>query len=172
MNCTFVQQSLVDDLKHRFDEDIDDHLRCCSECRHLCDDLMALGELAQSLGAQYQVPTGFSARVLAEAPKKAHGNFFGFRAALVPLAIVMLSFGYFWVNDGVVGHDESVVTGAAAVKDMAVDIHDGFGSEKPSFIEVVIDHPDEGEMIIHLPSVIEIHRTELHEDFYYQNTGY
>jgi len=172
MNCRFVQQSITDNLEHRFDEDINGHLRCCSECRHLCDDLVALEELAQSLGDQYQVPTGFGAKVLAQAPKKANGNFFGFRAVLVPLAIVMLSFGFFWMNDGVVGHDDPIVTGAAAVGDMAVDIHDGAGTEKPSFIEVVIEHPDEGEMIVHLPSVIEIHRTELHEDFYYQTTGY
>ena len=136
----------------------------CSECQQLCDDLLALEELAKSLGDQYKVPEGFGAKVLAHQPKS---RFFGFRPILVPLAIVMLSFGFFWLNDGASDRDDSVAVEQVTVVDMA-DLEDA----DSAFIEVVIEDPQEGELMLHLPSVIEIRRTELHEDFHYQNTGY
>ena len=93
MNCKVAQQRIIDDLAHRCDEQIRAHLESCSVCRHLCDDLVALEELAKSLGDQYRVPEGFGDKVLACRPKGSFGRFLSFRPILVPLAIVMLSFG-------------------------------------------------------------------------------
>jgi hypothetical protein len=167
MNCELAQQKLIDDLAHRYNEEVSAHLNSCADCQHLCDDLMSLEKLARSLGDQYKAPEGFGSEVLAHTSKRAFGSFFQFRPVLVPLAIVMLSFGFFWMNDGSSASDEPVVTGEAAVVDMA-DWEDA----DSAFIEVVIEDPAEGEMMLHLPSVIEIRRTELHEDFHYQNTSY
>jgi len=168
MSCEVARQRIMDDLADRFDEEIKAHLKSCSECHQLCDDLIALEELAKSLGNQYKVPTGFGTRVLAHAPKGTSGRCFGLRPILVPVFIVMLSFGFFWMNEGAAGRDELLVTEEAAVADMA----DWEGAEDSAYIEVVIEDPEEGEMILHLPSIIEIRRTELHEDFQYLNTGY
>ena len=168
MKCEVAQQRITDDLAHRFDEEVEAHLKNCAECQHLCDDLISLETLAKSLRDRYKVPAGFGERVLAHIPKRTFSGFFGWRPILVAAVIVMFSFGFFWMNDTAAGRDELFVTEEAAV----VDIADWEGSEDSSYIEVVIEDPDEGEMLLHLPSVIEIHRTELHEDFHYQNTGY
>jgi hypothetical protein len=171
MICSVVQKKIIEDLDHRFEEEIGIHLGNCSECRHLCEDLVALEELAQSLGDQYKAPTGFGARVVAQANKIKAGRFFRFRPVLVPLAIVMLSFGFFWMNDVAI-NSGSLETQGTAVTDIAVDIQDYENGEGLSYVEVVIEDEDEGEMILRLPSIIEVRRTEWHEDFYYQNIGY
>jgi len=168
MNCELAQKRIIDDLTHQRDEEIKAHLESCLECQHLCDDLLALEELARSLGDQYRVPTGFGERLLAQKPKRGFGGFFGLRPILVPLAVVMLSFGFFWLNDdGAARQDELLVVEEVAAVDAAE-----FEDAGSAYIEVVVEDPVEGQMMIHLPSAIEIHRTELHEDFHYQNTGY
>ena len=171
MNCRLVQAKIIEDLDHRFEEEIRVHLDSCGDCRHLYEDLAALEELAQSLGDQYKVPTGFGARVLAQADKMKSRGFFRFRPVLVPLAIVMLSFGFFWMNDDAIS-GESLETQETAVTDITVDIQDYENGEGSSYIEVIIEDAEEGEVILRVPSVIEVRRTELHEDFYYHNTGY
>ncbi len=163
MNCKSVQQQIIEDLSHRCDEAVKIHLECCPECRQLCDDLIALEDLARSLGDQYKVPAGFGSRVLAHTHRKTFLGFFGLRPILVLLLIVMLPLGLFLMDDGAASRNESFVTEDAAHREV---------SEDPEYIEVVIDDPEQGELILRLPSVIEIHRTELHEDFNYQNTGF
>ena len=171
MICSVVQKKIIEDLDHRLEEEIGAHLGNCSECRQLYDDLVALEELAQSLGDQYKAPTGFGARVVAQANKIKSGRFFRFRPVLVPLAIVMLLFGFFWMNDGAITSG-SLETQGIAVSDIAAGIQDYENGEGLSYVEVVIDDDDDGEMILRLPSIIEVRRTEWHEDFYYHNTGY
>jgi predicted anti-sigma-YlaC factor YlaD len=167
MNCELSQQRLIEDLAHRCDKDIEAHLEDCSECRQLCDDLLALEELARSLGNRYRVPEDFGMKVLAHRPRGSFSSLLKFRPILVPLVIVMLSFGFFWLHDGASARDELFVAEEVVVVDTA-----DWEETDSAYIEVVIEDPHEGEMMLHLPSVIEIHRTELHEDFHYQNTGY
>jgi hypothetical protein len=168
MNCEVAQKKITDDLTHRFDGQVAAHLRSCSECQHLCEDLIALEELARSLRDQYEAPADFGERVLARVPKNKPFRFFGWRPILVTAAMVMLSFGFFWMSDSSAGRDGVFVAEEASVVDPA----DWKSAEESAYIEVVIEDPVEGEMLLHLPSVIEIRRTELHEDFYYQNTSY
>lgn len=165
MNCKLARQRITDDLSHRFDEEIKAHLKSCPECRHLCNDLVALEKLAHSLRDQYQVPEGFDAKVLHHAPTY---GFFGWRPIFVALVIVMLSFGFFWMNDAAADRDDLLLKEEFAVGKLP----DELKAEDPAYIEVVIQDPEEGEMMLHLPSVIEIRRTELHEDFHYQDTGF
>jgi hypothetical protein len=96
-------------------------------------------------------------------------RFLGLRPMLLAAAIIMLSFGFFWMNDVAQSRDELIVTNEAAIKG---DIEGWEGMQDPSYIEVLIEDPAKGEMILHLPSVIEIRRTELHEDSQYHTTGY
>lgn len=168
MNCKVAQQRIVDDLTDRFDGEVKAHLEGCSECQRLCDDLVALERLARSLRDQNKVPAGFGTRILATAPQGRFYRFFGLRPILVSLVIVMLSFGFFWMNDGPAGRDELIVAEETAMGAVA----DWETVEDPGYIEVVIEDPTEGEILFHLPSVIEIRRTDLHEDFRYENTGY
>jgi len=167
MNCDIAQKKIVDDLTHRCDDKVKAHLESCSECQQFCDDLIALEELARSLGDRYRVPSGFGERLHAQKPTRGFGGFFGLRPILVPLAVVMLSFGFFWLDDGAASQDELLVGEEVA----AVDAAESRDADS-AYIEVFVEDPDEGPMMIHLPSSIEIHRTELHEDFHYQNTGY
>lgn len=167
MNCGVVQQRIIDDPANRHEGEIKAHLQNCTECQQLCDDLMALEEMAQSLGDQYKVPEDFGHKVLSQVPQGGLRWLVGLRPVFLTLAIFMLSFGFFWLDGDVSHSDASVVIEEAPMVQM-----DDWEDVDSSFIEVVIEDPDEGQMMLHLPSVIEIHRTELHEDFNYQNTGY
>jgi hypothetical protein len=80
----------------------------------------------------------------------------------------MLSIGFYWMSDGASGREEFLATDEVANRDM----DDREGMKEPAYIEVLVKDPDEGEMILHLPSVIEIRRTDLHEDSRYQKTAY
>ena len=168
MNCETAQQRIMEDLTDRFDEEIRAHLKSCAQCQHLCDDLVALELLAKSLQSQHRVPADFVTTVLERASKEMPARFLGLRPMLLAVVVVMLSIGFFWMNDGDIGRDELLVTDEAAMREM--DEREGL--EDPTFIEVLIEDPAEGEMILQLPSVIEIRQTELHEDSHYQNTGY
>ena len=44
--------------------------------------------------------------------------------------------------------------------------------QEPSYVEVTFEDPTGGSVILRLPSVIEIHRTELHEDSNLKTVSY
>jgi len=167
MNCEAAQRRLTEDLTDRFDAEIIAHLKSCADCQRLCDDLVALEGLAKSLQCQHRVPKDFVSGVLARTSNRMPVSFFGLRPILLSVVVVMLSIGFYWMDEVASGREEFPATEEAYTGDM-----DWEGKKDPAYIEVLIKDPDEGEMILYLPSVIEIRRTELHEDLRYQNTAY
>lgn len=166
MNCQEVQDNLIEDLDCRLDEEISIHLKCCSECRFLDEDLLALGELARSLGNQCQVPSDFGSKVLEQAAKSNAAGPWGLKPICAALFLAMLAVGFLWIKDGAGGFAEEVGGGSV------VSFREQEDNVEPSYVEVVVEDPLVGNVILRLPSVIEIHRTDLHEDSNRKNVSY
>lgn len=166
MNCRSVRTSLAEDLLSRVDEEIAAHLEECEECRAVCRDLMEIEELSRSLGGRVGVPEGFREAVLSKAARKAPARVFRLGAALAGMVLLAASVGLFQGGD-------SPEPGILEVEPEPRHVElEGTGSIEPAYVDVLVTGDGNETFILRLPSVIEVRRTELQEDFYIANVSH
>ena len=168
MNCVEVQTSLAENLASRDEPDVAGHLEECSDCFKVCEELLELDELSRSLSGRFKVPDNFREQVLFHV-EKANGlrnwRIVLGGAVIVLLAGVITFFKPWEVN----GADGNPPAGSPV-------FHTARTTSLPSldsgYVEVVVPGDDGEEMIVRLPAVIEVRRTQLQEDFYLSNVSH
>lgn len=169
MNCVDVQTNLAEDLLRRIDEEVVNHLSDCPECRRLCDELLELEDLSRSLSGRFRVPTEFRDQVLVRLAqrKTRRRRRVGFACAFVLIAVVVAAFVRPWEVD-----QESDRTVGPPPVVMQSDVPVGRVLSKPDYVDIVVSQDGSDDLILRVPSVIEIHRTQLQEDFYIRNVSH
>jgi predicted anti-sigma-YlaC factor YlaD len=175
MKCEEVQSSLLEDLGLRFDEVIQTHLSHCAECQCFCDDLLELESLAKGLSSQVQAPPTFSSEVMARVSKERSCRLWSRVSVAACLVLVVVSVGFLsWDREtGVDSLSASDHSGPLPEAIAPLGEPEGSaGSEELPYVEVVVENPEEGELILRLPPVIEIRRTDLDENLFIHDTSH
>ena len=165
MSCESVLNKLTENLSSRFDVPVAAHLDECSECRSCCEDLVELKYLVQSCSGKHRVPSQFESETLSRLAQEKPSRLPSFRLVAVCVTLLMVTVGivYSWEDETRIEEDRGLYIAAQ-------DLH--FESEpleiRPSaeaeFVEVVVEETPGNTLILRLPSVIEIRRTEVSED--------
>jgi hypothetical protein len=167
MNCKQVQAALIEDLSHRADAEAAEHLRCCEPCRTLCDELLELEDLSRSLSGRFRVPPTFQSEVLAKAAQATPARRRRRMMAAVAITAAALVLALPW------GSTETGARSGTYPDSAAVwSLDRGPVSRESPYVEVVVSGHGEEDVILRLPSVIEIHRSELQEEFYINNVSH
>jgi len=126
-----------------------------------------LDDLSKSLSGRYRVPSGFQEAVLGRASRARRRLMIRWAVAAVLFLAAAVS-GVFWTMQG-----EPPVPPPPATPVSASFPAEGleFVSDAP-YVEVVVESDGKEGMILRLPSVIEIHRNQLQEDFYINNVSH
>jgi hypothetical protein len=173
MNCKEVQNNLLEDLTSRFNESVADHLDGCSECKSLCQDLMELEDLSSFLQHQVSAPPDFRLNVLSTAKKVLPRWMFSIGPALAFVILITVSAGVlaFWDSPSVVPGGALVVDNSGESLMIDYEISEIEIDENLEYVDIVQETPD-GQVILRVPSVIEVRRTELHEESEFRNVSY
>jgi hypothetical protein len=118
------------------------------------------------------VPSDFGSKVLKEAAKSTTARPWGWRPIYAVLFVVMLSLGFLWIEDGAEREDAQGFAGAVPGGPVLTFWDPEDHQEPSSYVEVVVEDPLAGNIILRLPSVIQIHRTDLHEASNLRNVSY
>lgn len=167
MNCKRVQAALIEDLSHRADAEAAEHLRSCKPCRILCDELLELEELSRSLSGRFRVPPTFQSEVLAKAAQAGPARRRRRMMVVAAIAAAALVLAWPWSSTET-GAKSGTHPDPAAVW----SLDKGPVSRESRYVEVVVSGHGEEDVILRLPSVIEIHRSELQEEFYINNVSH
>ena len=176
MNCSEVQHKLAENQAHRYGEEIREHLKNCPECREFCSSIEELDSLSRVLGAQHRAPRDFQARVFEDYKARSSGGWFSFRSVLASICLVAFLAGAVAAWDHL-GNGGNLRAGILD-RNVQADPRPSIPSmpevlDEDSYVEVVIDSGDEDDLILRLPPVIEIHRSEIpDEDTHYHNVSY
>ncbi len=171
MNCGQVQTNLAEDVLSRTDEDVASHLSSCPECRRVCEELLELEDLSRSLSGQFRVPTEFRDRVLARLDEQRARRWrrFGLVAAVLIAGVIVAAFVRPW-------DDDSAAEVEAAGRPIVMQVGPPSGQAETGsidYVDVVVSRDGTNDLILRVPSVIEIHRTQLQqEDFYINNVSH
>lgn len=169
MNCVHVQTSLAEDLLNRTDAEVAAHLASCPECRKLCDELLELEDLSRSLSGQFRVPTEFRDEVLERLDDRRdrRRRRFGFAAAILVIGLVVAAFVRPW---------ESHSAGDPSASNSPAVMHFDGSAEapaaEPGYVDVVVTRDGSDELILRVPSVIEIRQPQIQEDFFINNVSH
>jgi len=165
MNCKDVQKRLTDDLDTRFEDEMVSHLTTCASCRELVDDLLEMQDLIQIITTSSKIPRHLYADILDEVVQETKKTRVFFRTAAVACAVLFLVAGFFWARSSGFVNEPADRPVAASVKREAPcpELRNPVDQE---YVDLIVERSPEGELIIRLPSVIEIRETDLHEDVY------
>ncbi len=168
--CLHVQTSLAEDLLSRTDEEIGGHLAVCPACRRLCDELLELEDLSRSLSGRFRVPMEFRDQVLSrlEQRKSRRRRRIGIAAAALLVAVVASAFVLPWKTPGA----SPAANVRQATDPQMVAPAAGQSQSAPGYVDIIVDQDGSDGMILRVPSVIEIHRTQIQEDFYINNVSH
>ena len=179
MKCSEIQYKLAEKHSRIRDERIRKHLEDCPECREFYRSIKEIDDLSRELRCQYRAPEDLLGRVLAEYQEKSSGGWFSFRSVVVSFFLVAYMLGAFVTWDQMGNGGE--ITRALLNNDRAAETPRTVPAPGPaplaveenSYVEVVIDSAHDEELILRLPPVIEIHRTEIPDDeTHYQTVSY
>lgn len=70
MKCREIERNLLEDVGRGDETPLADHLRVCSECRRLYLDLVALNRMVKAQRGRVEAPPGFEDRVLKRSRKR------------------------------------------------------------------------------------------------------
>jgi predicted anti-sigma-YlaC factor YlaD len=160
MNCRRFQSSLAEDLLNQGEERVAAHLKECEECRAVYSDLLEIEELSRSLSGRVQVPPNFREEVLAKVARKRRSRPFRLVAAVAGVVLLAATVSFF---QGVESVDSTRHKGGRPDKARPAE---------PTYVDVIVTGEENEEFILRLPSVIEVRRTELQEDFYISNVSH
>ena len=179
MNCREVQYKLAEKHSRSREKEIREHLECCPECRDFHRSIEEINSLSRELRGQYRAPDDMLGRVLAEYKAASSGGWFSMRSVVVSFFLAAALLGVFlaWDQLGNSGEltnavlEETRPVEIPETTGLAVDSPLGVGNN--SYVEVVIDSAGDEELLLMLPPVIEIHRTEIpDEETHYQTVSY
>lgn len=167
MSCEIVQRRLTEDLSSRFEESVAAHLNECSECRSCCKDLEELKYLVESCSGRHRVPSDFETQTLIRLAQVKPSRFPSLRLVVVCATLLMVMGGivYSWEDKSRIDEDRGSRIAAEDLRfepePLAIQ-----PSAEAEFVEVVVEETPGKTLILRLPSVIEIHRTEVSEDLH------
>ena len=168
MNCVEIQTSLAENLASRSEPLTAEHLAGCVDCSKACEELLELEALSLSLSGRFKVPSNFRDAVLCrfeeERPLRRWRTLLGV-SCLVLLAAVVVFFKP-WAVSGSDGNPAAVNSFSYSTPSSSVPSADA------GFVEIVVPGEGDDEIILRLPSVIEVRRTQLQEDFYITNVSH
>lgn len=168
MNCNEIQRLLTNDFETAHDERVAAHLRECAECRDLKRDLASLRELSRGLEGVSASHVDLTQKILSEASSFSLWK----RTITAPIVVVFLLFS---LSAGVVWYSAiDSRAGRSAGHDLRLGSF-SFPSEErqgPSYLDITVEEPNEGNYILRMPAVIEVQQTELHEDSYFLNISH
>ena len=176
MKCTEIQHMLTESLSRGREKEITEHLEACAECREFYRSIRELDALSGELRSQVRAPEGFHDRVISTHEGRSSGGWFSFRSVMASFSLAACLTGALLTwdqlrNDGAwtsgifpveEGFNDSME--AKGVPDYALD------RDENSYMEVTIDSEDEEALILRLPPVIEIHRTEIPDETTHYHT--
>lgn len=165
MNCRDVQKLLTEDLLSRNLDEVRRHLQGCAPCQDFCNDLLKLQEWTRELSKAVQTPAGFQDSVMDDLHQHLRFRRRALRPLIAAIVLLTLTGGFFWAS-----HQSRPTYGANPYFQIrSVDAHE---SPNQTYLDVVFDMPDGDGYILRLPSVIEVRRTELHEEVYLQDASH
>jgi len=174
MKCAEVQHKLTEEPSLGRSEEVSEHLACCSVCREFYRNMAELDALTRELRCQSRAPKDFHLKVLGDFQEQNDSGWFTARSIMVSFSLVAILAAIFitWDNLGnngslTAGMFESSRIEAATGTSSQIDMDIAAG-DAGAFVEVTVDSGDEGKLILRLPPVIEIHRTETTDE----NTHY
>ncbi len=167
MSCESVLKKLTEDLLSRFDESVAAHLDECSDCRSCCEDLVELKYLVQSSSGKHRVPSEFESETLNRLAREKPSRFPSFRLVAVCATLLMVTVGivYSWEDETGIEEDRGLFIAAQDLQ-FESDRFEIRPSAEAEFVEVVVEETPGNTLILRLPSVIEIRRTEVSEDYH------
>jgi len=173
MSCESVLNKLTEDLSSRFDATVAAHLDECSECRSCCEDLVELNYLVQSCSGKHRVSSEFESETLGRLAKEKPSRFPSFRLVAVCATLLVVTVGivYSWEDETRIEEDRGLYIAAQ-------DLHFEFEpfeiqpSAEAEFVDVVVEETPGNTLILRLPSVIEIRRTEVSEDLHIDHVSH
>lgn len=176
MKCSEAQYKLAENHILRHEEEIREHLDHCSECSEFCRNIEELDALSRELRAQHRAPEDFQARLFEGYKERSFRGWFSPRSVLASLCLVAFLAGLLAVWDQL-GNGGEITARIldSGVQAEAIPINTAVPEalDDNSFVEVVIDSGDEEDLILRLPPVIEIHRTEIpDEETHYHTVSY
>jgi len=171
MNCNEVQRKLTDELDSRFEHDVVDHLTTCSSCRGLVDDLLEMQDLIQIITTSSKIPRHLYADVLDGVAQNHRRPWFLNRAVFASVALLLFVVGFFWAG-GFVFSENPPTQQTELLIEQEIHSPDLNDLNESDYIDLVVEESPEGELIIRLPSVIEVRKTELHEDVYINHVSH
>lgn len=142
------------------------HLKECEECRSVYADLLEIEELSRSLSGRVQVPPNFREEVLAKVARERPSRPFRLVAALAGVVLLAATASFF---QGVESVDSTRHEGESALEGGRPD---KARPAEPTYVDVIVTGEEDEKFILRLPSVIEVRRTELQEDFYISNVSH
>lgn len=176
MKCSEVQNKLAENQSHRYGEEIRDHLKNCPDCREFCSSIEELDSLSRVLRAQYRAPEDFQTRVLEDYKARSAGEWFSFRSVLASICLVAFLAGVVTAWDHLANGGQlraGIMENNVQADSIPYSPSIPKILDEDSYVEVVIDSGDEDDLILRLPPVIEIHRSEIpDEDTHYHNVSY
>jgi len=168
MNCVEIQTSLAENLEARFNPVVAGHLGSCVDCSRVCQELLELEELSRSLSGRFKVPSNFRDEVLCRVDE--NKPLLRWRLMLgvsfVALLAAVVVFFKPWEVSGSDRSPSPVPSSVHATTSPAVSAGDA------GFVEILVPGEGDEEMIVRLPAVIEVRRTQLQEDFYLSNVSH
>ncbi|HOM99502.1 MAG TPA: hypothetical protein PLM33_04530 [Acidobacteriota bacterium] len=165
MNCERVQELLAERTDARELPEVESHLLRCSTCREVLRELEEIEELSRSLAGRVRAPRGFARHVAHVCTRR----FVWQWKTLVPvLSALVFAVGMTWVwQDGAADAATEFAAGDPSLSaEEAVHPFSGLSERQPEYVEVILSGEDGGPFIVRVPSVIEVRRTSVSEDYY------
>lgn len=174
MKCAEVQYRLTEDPSLRGVEDISEHLVSCPDCREFYRNMVELNSLTRELKCQSRAPKDFHLKVLGDFREQSDAGWFSARSILLSCSLVALLAGAVLAWDNI-GNEGSLTAALMNPDDPEAAARTSLTGEpgvvprdEDSFVEIRLESGDNEELILRLPPVIEIHRTETSDE----NTHY
>lgn len=179
MKCSDVQEKLAEGRLSGMEDEFLEHIESCGECREFYRNIRELDLLSRELRSRYKAPRDFHEKVLLDLRERNSEGWFSSRSVLLSLCLVSCLAGGFltWDNLGNNGAVTAEILGADRPSGLEQgQVDSGIApavSEQGAFVEVNISPEEEEDLILRLPSVIEIHRTGIpDETSHYHEVSY
>ncbi len=189
MKCETVTRLLTEDASTANREEVRRHLDACESCRELYRDLLAMGQLVDSVKGDVKAPLDFRAKVSEKVLREVSRSWrphWSLSATLVTVLLVtagIVSLSQM-ASEGI-PRDPSVSAKSSSPsgelerllpQDFVVPVAGGVQLRPEThfsghYVDVMADSP-QGGYVLRLPEKIEIRRMESHHEFYFNDLSH